>query len=61
MNKEISNVVKLHPNVEYFSFMQDKRFKKEDFKDADHLNGLGAKKLTVIIDQMINKKVFAMN
>ncbi|OEU60442.1 MAG: hypothetical protein BAW33_00165 [Desulfobacterales bacterium C00003104] len=56
MQINISNIVKKHSNVEYHSFLQDDRFVKGDFKDADHLNGIGAKKLTKIIDRMINNK-----
>jgi len=53
MNTSILNIVKLHTNAEYHSFMQDERFVKEDFRNADHLSGVGAEKLTKIIDQMI--------
>ena len=54
MQTSISEIVKNHSNVEYHSFLRDTRFVKGDFKDADHLNGIGAKKLTKIIDHMIN-------
>jgi hypothetical protein len=53
MQTSISEIVKNHPNVEYHSFLKDKRFVNADFKDADHLNGIGAKKLTKIIDALL--------
>lgn len=38
-----------HNNVVYLNLLEDSRFLKEDFYDADHLNGLGAEKLTKIL------------
>ena len=40
----------------YYDFMNDGRFVDDDFKDADHLNGNGAEKLTPFIDRMIIDK-----
>lgn len=57
MKISISKIIREHPNVEYHNFMNDDRFIDSDFKDADHLNGLGAKKLTKIIDRIIHDKV----
>ncbi len=62
MQTSISDLVKKYSNVEYHSFLHDNRFVKGDFKDADHLNEIGAKKLTKIIDHMINsEKRIALN
>lgn len=54
MRATISNVVKAHSNAQYYDFSRDTLFVDDDFKDADHLNGVGAKKLTEIIDYLIN-------
>ncbi|NJC88532.1 MAG: hypothetical protein FIB02_08375 [Desulfuromonas sp.] len=40
-------------NVLYHDYMEDSRFSADDFYDADHLNGKGAKKLTSILDDAI--------
>lgn len=42
-----------HKNTVYFNFLADDRFKSSDFFDADHLNNIGARKLTEIIDSII--------
>ena len=42
-------------NCRYVNFMEDERFTAEDFYDADHLNEIGAKKLTSLIDEFISK------
>jgi hypothetical protein len=42
-------------NVTRINLLNDKRFKLEDFQDADHLNEAGAKKCTLIINQYINQ------
>jgi hypothetical protein len=62
MTKTINETLKLHPNVEYYNFIDDPRFKcdnplfgSEDFKNADILNAHGAEKFTKIIDNLINK------
>jgi hypothetical protein len=56
MKSSIVNIVKNNPHVEYYDFMRDDRFINDDFKDADHLNGIGAKKLTQLIDRLIMTK-----
>jgi hypothetical protein len=43
-------------NTDYYNFLTDKAFIADDFYDADHLNEIGAKKLTLKIDSIINKK-----
>lgn len=47
-------IVKENPNCTYVNLMSDIRFKDDDFLDGDHLNGQGARKLTLIIDSIIN-------
>jgi len=43
-------------NVIYLNYLQDKSFVKNDFFDADHLNEIGAKKLTLYINSIINMR-----
>ena len=42
-------------NTAYYNFLTDKSFIAEDYYDADHLNEIGAKKLTLKIDSIINE------
>ena len=42
--------------VEYYNYLKDSRFVKEDFKDNDHLNPKGAEKFSKIVDMEILKK-----
>lgn len=42
-------------NVIYLDFSDDKRFFDEDFFDGDHLNEIGAKKFTLIINKQISE------
>ena len=55
MKKSIGSLLKKYPKVKYYDFMNDNRFQQSDFKDADHLNGIGAKKLTIIINDIIKR------
>jgi hypothetical protein len=57
MKTAISHVLQDHSNVEYYDLMRDDRFVDSDFHDADHLNGVGAKKLTEILDRVFNKHI----
>ena len=41
------------PNVRYLDLETDERFLEDDFYDADHLNELGARKLTQVLDNYI--------
>lgn len=56
MKSSIADIIKGKFNVEYYDFMDDAQFVDSDFKDADHLNGIGAKKLTQLINRMIVDK-----
>lgn len=57
MRSSIADIIRGRSNVEYYDFMNDSRFVDDDFKDADHLNGVGAKKLTQFIDHIIQDKI----
>ena len=47
-------VEKYRGNVTYQNFLLDSSFSAIDFYDADHLDEIGAKKLTSKIDSLIN-------
>ncbi len=49
-----NNLEKSFPNVRYINFLKDKRFNKNDFYDADHLNEIGAKKFSQIINDSLS-------
>ncbi len=60
LNKTISSIettVKAYPNVYYFNFLTNPDFIEEDFYDADHLDDVGAKKLTLKIDSIITNNL----
>lgn len=42
----LRQLLTLYPNIQYFNFAADPDFLPTDFYDADHLNQLGANKLT---------------
>jgi hypothetical protein len=44
-------------NVGYYNFMDSELFEESDFRDADHLNALGAEKFSIILNDIINKKL----
>ena len=43
-----------YDNVCYLNLLADERFSIADYSDADHLNEIGAKKLTLILQQAID-------
>lgn len=51
--KTISNLVKKNSNCKYFNLLKSDKFTKEDFYDADHLNEIGAKRLSLILDKLL--------
>ena len=53
--KTIDSICNNHKNSVYINLLDDERFLKDDFRDADHLNRNGAIKLTTIIDAKIKK------
>lgn len=50
------NIASKYDNITYHNFLLDSSFLAKDFFDADHLNEIGAKKLTSKIDTLINQK-----
>jgi len=44
-----------HPNSYYLNLLRNTSFSAKDFRDADHLNSDGAKKLSQMIDLEVNK------
>jgi hypothetical protein len=50
----VINIVNKSNNCSYFNLIEDKSFTDDDFYNADHLNEIGAKKLTLKIDSIIN-------
>jgi hypothetical protein len=51
----IQNLSKMNKSIYYFDFLKDKSFIAKDYFDADHLNEIGAKKLTMKLDSIIYK------
>jgi len=47
------NIASANRNAMYVNLLNDSTFKKVDFFDADHLNEIGAKKLTKKIDSLV--------
>jgi len=47
----ISDLVKANSNCNYLNLLKSKKFTTEDFYDADHLNEIGAKKLSLIVSR----------
>lgn len=48
--------IKQNKNLQYYNFYCDPRFGDNDFKDAGHLNYLGAKKFSGIVGQLLAAK-----
>jgi hypothetical protein len=51
----LHDVTKLNKNVTYINLIADERFIAKDYFDADHLNHTGAKKLSMILNEYLNK------
>jgi len=49
------NLVNNNDNCYYLNLFNDSFFTDADFRDGDHLNANGARKLTLIIDSLINQ------
>ena len=47
--------IKQNKNLQYYNFYCDPRFDDNDFKDAGHLNYLGAKKFSGIVRNHISR------
>lgn len=51
--KELLETAKKYPSIQILNFQNDSDFKQTDFYDADHLNKIGAEKLTQKINQFL--------
>jgi len=49
----INKLISGKTNSKYYNLLNDNSFKKGDFYDADHLNEIGAKKLSIKIDSLL--------
>ena len=47
----INELVKKNPNCEYINLLDSEKFIATDFHDADHLNEIGAKKLSLFLNK----------
>ena len=52
MHKVICDAQKGHSNVLYFDFLKHRVFNASDFFDGDHLNDRGAKKFSLLLNQI---------
>lgn len=60
INNTVNAVINLsskNKNTSYYNMLDNKLFEGKDFYDADHLNEIGAKKLTLIINDLIKKEI----
>ncbi len=49
----ISELVQNSTNCIYLNYLKSEKFTNEDFYDADHLNEIGAKKLSLLLDKLV--------
>jgi hypothetical protein len=47
------SLIETYPNVSYHNFLTDPAFTETDYFDADHLNIVGAKKLSLLLNEQI--------
>ena len=52
--KTINELVQKNQNCCYLNLLKSNKFITSDFYDADHLNDIGAKKLSLLLDKKIN-------
>lgn len=52
--KTISELLKNNSNCKYLNLLDSNKFSNEDFYDADHLNEIGAKKLSLFLNNSLN-------
>lgn len=50
----ITKLVEYNSNCEYINLLKSNKFTNEDFYDADHLNEIGAKKLSLLLNKHIS-------
>lgn len=51
----LNKIIELNPNITYCNLLEDREFTKDDFYDADHLNEIGAKKLSIKLNNLLLK------
>jgi len=51
-----NSISRIHTSTKYFNLLQDSTFHADDFYDGDHLNEIGAKKLSLKMSNIINNK-----
>jgi hypothetical protein len=51
------NISQQYGNCRYYNLLDNKAFSESDFYDADHLNEIGAEKLTFLIENLISDKI----
>jgi hypothetical protein len=49
-------MIDTHDNCYYVNLFEDTTFLASDFYDADHLNELGAKKLSLLLNKKIKQQ-----
>ena len=49
----IKNIVAKSENSYYYNYLTTSQFLDSDYRDADHLNGIGAKKLSLLLNKSI--------
>ena len=54
MERCCDSFASVYDNTIYMNLLKDRRFKDNDFANADHLNEFGAEKLTVLLQQIID-------
>lgn len=52
----INELVQKNANCDYINLLNADKFITSDFHDADHLNEIGAKKLSLLLDKKINSQ-----
>lgn len=52
--KAINNLIRKNSNCKYLNLLKSNNFTNEDFYDADHLNEIGAKKLSIFTNNLIS-------
>jgi len=58
LNATLSTIKKLnsaHQTIKYYNLLQDSTFQAQDFYDGDHLNEIGAKKLSLKMNVLLGK------
>lgn len=53
----INKLCSENSNTIYYNLLNDNSYTSKDFYDADHLNEIGAKKLTLQLDNLINQNL----